>query len=75
MTNIFQCPHCSLYVEIAKMNCGIFRHGTFTKDFKQLPPHASMKICHEVVARKEIWGCGRPFRITPDGKIKPCGYI
>jgi hypothetical protein len=57
------CPHCKDYIIISKINCGIFRHGIFIKNGKQIDPHASKDICDYYVRVNKIYGCGKPFRI------------
>ena len=36
---IIQCPHCHEDIIMIKLNCGIFRHGIFKIDYKQIDPH------------------------------------
>ena len=72
------CPHCDNYIIIKKINCGIFRHGIFIKDKKQIDPHASKENCDNYIKNNLIYGCGKPFRITNvDDKwiIEICDYI
>jgi hypothetical protein len=72
------CPHCDNYIIIKKINCGIFRHGIFIKDKKQIDPHTSKENCDNYVKNNLIYGCGKPFRITNiDNKwiIEICDYI
>ena len=42
---IFKCPHCKEYIIISKINCGIFRHGTYKKNYIQIDPHDTKDIC------------------------------
>ena len=44
---IIVCPNCQEFVEISKINCGIFCHGVFRKSGKQLNPHISAKKAEE----------------------------
>jgi len=67
-----ECPHCHIGIEIAEVNCGIFRCGIFKDSYKQIPPHLSEAEC--IALRDLIYGCSRPFRLV-DGKLEPCDYI
>ena len=72
------CPHCDNYIIIKKINCGIFRHGVFIKDKKQIDSHESKENCDNYIKNNLIYGCGKPFRITNvDDKwiIEICDYI
>ena len=51
MECIITCPHCSDYIIIEKMNCGIFRHGVLIKTGKQIDPHAN-KECVIIISTK-----------------------
>lgn len=75
---IIICPHCKDYVLIDKINCAIFRHGTFKKNGKQINPHTSKELCDKYIQHNLIYGCGKPFKIviindTLDTEI--CDYI
>jgi hypothetical protein len=73
---IVQCPHCKDYIEIEKLNCGIFRHGIYISNGMQIPPHASKEICDELFAKGLIYGCGKPFKINANTfEIEICEYI
>ncbi len=63
---IITCPHCATLVEIAEINCAIFRHGVYKSTMQQLPPHASKEECDRATEQNLIWGCGRPFRVIND---------
>jgi len=63
-------------------NCLIFRHGSFkSAGNPPIPPHSSQAECDGWVSRREIDGCGKPFRIvldSPPGKnhhVEKCDYI
>lgn len=58
------CPHCGGGVEIAKINCKIFRHGILIKNGKQINPHLSKLECDKLVAANQIYGCGKPFELV-----------
>ena len=75
-----QCPNCNLFVTINKkeINCAIFRHGVYKKDFKQINPHLDKINCDLLVKNNLIFGCGAPFKIIlTDGEYSliPCEYI
>jgi len=47
---------------------------------QQVPPHASQRICDELVEKDLIWGCGKPFQLIrgSTGRVEfatKCGYI
>lgn len=78
---IVNCPHCNDYVIIEKINCGIFRHGTFIKNNKQMDPHEKKEKCDYYFENKLIYGCGKPFCVKIDENDKEklmveiCDYI
>jgi len=69
-----KCPHCDGDIQILQINCGIFRHGVY-KDGRQLDPHASKELCDQVVKDNLVYGCAKPFKISPGGKAEKCDYI
>lgn len=72
------CPHCGFIVKIIKKNCGIFRHGMYKKNNKQIDPHAPKKLCDKLIRKNLIYGCGKPFRLVIiDDKYQAeiCEYI
>ena len=72
----FQCPHCHLFCQVSQqeINCKIFRHGIYKRDFSFLDPHASKEVCDRVKSENLIWGCAKPFRF--DGQtVMPCAYV
>lgn len=80
-TIVFQCPHCYdfIHVKVPEINCTIFRHGVYKHNYEQINPHESKENCDRLYENKEIYGCGRPFRIIKlDNhlfKVEICGYI
>lgn len=54
---IVSCPHCAEYISISKINCGIFRHGVYIKDGKQVPPHTKKDMLDKLIANGEMYGC------------------
>ena len=60
---IIVCPNCQEFVEISKINCGIFCHGVFRKSGKQLNPHISAKKAEEYAKKGLLFGCGKHFTI------------
>ena len=58
-----ECPQCGYMVEIMQINCGIFRHGVFKSNNKQLNPHSPKDICDQVSNDELIYGCGKPFKL------------
>ena len=51
---IVKCPHCELYMEIAQLNCKIFRHGTLRSNGKQIDPHSPKDLCDYYVKNNKI---------------------
>lgn len=75
---IVSCPHCNEYILIEKINCGIFRHGTFRTDETQIDSHSKKEICDYYIQNNMIYGCGKPFQILLENniiKIVTCDYI
>ena len=84
---IVLCPHCNLYIEIEKLNCGVFRHGQYFKHVDgnikllgQINSHESESVCNMLVSQNKIVGCGKPFKIVVcKGKtgfrILTCDYV
>jgi hypothetical protein len=64
ITNIVvECPHCKSPVLIEKLNCCIFRHGSFITTGKQINPHTEKELCELYVKKNIIFGCGKPFQV------------
>jgi len=75
---ILICPHCDEFLIIKKLNCGIFRHGIFKHNFKQINPHLSKIECDKLFNNNLIYGCGKPFQILIENNIwniTKCDYI
>jgi hypothetical protein len=75
---ILICPHCKEFIIIQKINCGIFRHGIFKKNGKQIDPHMSKDQCEYYIKNNSIYGCGKPFKIINNNKkleTEICDYI
>ena len=69
------CPHCNEFVIISKLNCGIFRHCVFIKNGKQVPPHTSKEKCNKYIENKQVYGCGKPFKINKKTlTVEICDY-
>lgn len=80
MSNIVViCPHCNMSVLIDKLNCGIFRHGVWKKNGKQMKPHCPKHLCDLYYSKGYIFGCGKPFRIIKSREnqwlAEICDYI
>jgi hypothetical protein len=71
------CPHCDEWIIILKneVACRIFRHGTYKKNYQQIPPHLGKNQCDKLAKNGEIYGCGKPFRLNSKNKAEICGYI
>jgi hypothetical protein len=75
---IVTCPHCLFQVLILEINCHIFRHGVFISNGEQMDPHTCKPVCDELVEKKLIYGCGKPFRVDKSGDhyiASICDYI
>lgn len=75
---VLKCPHCSQYIIIEKLNCGIFRHGILISNGQQINPHETKQMCDYFSHRNLIYGCGKPFQIIKNGEkfeIEICDYI
>jgi len=75
---VLTCPHCSKFIIIEQINCGIFRHGTLKSNNTQINPHASKEECEHFINNGLIYGCGKPFRIIQKEDkffIEICEYI
>ena len=73
-----KCPHCGEYIIIEEINCAIFRHGIYKTNFEQINPHLPKKQCDELINKKLIYGCGKPFRIEKNNNLWVgiiCDYI
>lgn len=68
------CPSCGIKIEIAEINCGIFRCGIYKLTGLQVSPHLSKAECDLLRDTDKIWGCCRPFRYS-EGKLVVCDYI
>jgi hypothetical protein len=72
------CPHCSQHILIEKLNCMIFRHGTFISNGQQIESHEIKDVCDYFVSNNMIYGCGKPFQIVLKENIYVaiiCEYI
>ena len=76
---LVECPNCAMLILISKINCQIFRHGSYKINGEQIPPHTSQAECEALVASQSIYGCGKPFRIVKNENNENiavlCGYI
>jgi hypothetical protein len=72
------CPHCKESIIIEEINCAIFRHAVLKINNQQINPHSSKDICDDLIDKKLIYGCGKPFQlIKKDNKYEAiiCDYI
>ena len=77
---IVTCPICLDYVQIYKkeLNCKIFRHAVFKKNYMNIPPHSTKEVIDKMLKDGNVYGCGSPFQIKlKDGQYETisCGYI
>ena len=75
---VLTCPHCSEFIIIEQINCGIFRHGILKSNNTQINPHACKEECDNFINNNLIYGCGKPFRIIKKEDkffIEICEYI
>lgn len=61
---LVKCPNCYEFVEILALNCRIFRHGVYKHNMEQISPHSSKIDCENLVQNDQIYGCGKPFKLT-----------
>ena len=76
----FQCPHCMEWTQVHKndINCRIFRHAVYRSNGQPINPHTKKEICDLLRLTNKIFGCGKPFRLVPDGRgfdVEICDYI
>jgi hypothetical protein len=77
---VLECPHCQdlVFIEKKDINCAIFRHAIFKNSFEPIPPHSSKEICDELLEKKLVYGCAKPFRLVLENKnlvAKKCDYL
>jgi len=78
---IIICPHCEMNILIKEneINCAVFRHGVYKKDFAQMNPHEKKEECDRLLQEDLIHGCGKPFKLIKDKdeeyKALVCDYI
>jgi hypothetical protein len=80
---LLSCPYCNITIEVAEINCAIFRCGIYKNIIdanygKQIDPHLSKNDCDALKKEDKIWGCGRPFKfINVNGlsQLIQCDYI
>lgn len=81
----FPCPHCLSFIRVKadELNCRIFRHGIYKKNYRGIPPHLPKKKCEELVRRACIFGCAKPLEFIGGGKgnledkscvVRKCDY-
>jgi len=78
MEPVLRCPHCHEFFIMEKLNCGIFRHGIYKSNFKQIDPHLPKLDCIQLIENQQIIGCGKPFRINNTNnkfEVEICDYI
>eukprot|EP00602_Paraphysomonas_sp_CaronLab_P013572 CAMPEP_0185038352 /NCGR_PEP_ID=MMETSP1103-20130426/33898_1 /TAXON_ID=36769 /ORGANISM="Paraphysomonas bandaiensis, Strain Caron Lab Isolate" /LENGTH=237 /DNA_ID=CAMNT_0027576737 /DNA_START=650 /DNA_END=1363 /DNA_ORIENTATION=- len=63
---LFCCPYeeCqgSITIPASQVNCGVFRHGVFKHNGRQIPPHSSKWKCDRLAEMNAVYGCAKPFR-------------
>jgi len=74
------CPHCEgqIQVNTTEINCGIFRHGIYKKNWTGLNPHETKSECERLVRTGEVFGCAKPFRLVYENRevrVERCDYI
>lgn len=78
-TYIYPCPHCGLYIQVREneVNCKIFRHAIYKKNYKQVNPHAKKELCDRLAAKGLVYGCAKPYEMyRKDGNwcVRKCEY-
>jgi len=74
------CPHCKDYFIVNKkdINCAIFRHAVFKKNFHPINPHETKEKCQELVDNNLVFGCAKPFKLILNNdkyEAEICDYI
>lgn len=74
---IVSCPHCQDLILIYKqdINCRIFRHGVYKQTGEPVNPHFDQISCEKLVKDDCIYGCCKPFCLTPENIPEICDYI
>ena len=74
---IVSCPHCQqfLFVDMAELNCRIFRCGVYKQTFVQISPHLDKISCDMLKKNDLIYGCAKPFKINNNNECIICDYI
>ena len=72
---VITCPHCKDLIIIEKLNCGVFRHGVYKQNGKQIPQHLNKTLCDELASSNMIYGCGKPFHFDELDIVSICEYI
>jgi hypothetical protein len=77
---ILPCPHCAdlMMIYPSDIKCAIFRHAVFKNTMEPIPPHSTKQTCDELVARNQVYGCGKPFRMILEAngfKAEICDYL
>lgn len=72
---LFFCPHCGGGIEVADMQCRVFRHCVLKNKGILVNPHASKEELDILLRQDLIYGCGKPFRIDQNGVPVVCEYI
>ena len=67
---VVECPHCKDPILIEKINCAIFRHATLKSNGIRIDPHTSKELCDFYFEKKQILGCGKPFKIIKNSESK-----
>ena len=72
------CPYsdCGQVFQVARgeENCRIFRCGVFKDTFDQIPQHACKAECDRLRHERLVYGCARPFILTPNDTTVACEY-
>lgn len=76
---IVKCPYEDCHTEILiyrnEINCRIFRHAVYAATGEQVPPHLDKQSCEDLLSKKLVWGCCRPFRLNEQGLPEICDYL
>lgn len=75
------CPHCDGVAIIEKNDIyfGVFHHAIYKKNKKQISPQTPQKMCDDLIKRKQVIGCCKPFMVCKQDNntfsVIKCGYI
>jgi hypothetical protein len=76
MDLILICPHCldNIIINENDLNCCIFRHAIYKKNFNQISPHTSEEKCNRLITKNKVFGCAKPSKYV-NNRLEICDYL